>query len=143
MLVCGPTSATSWSTMAGRVLYIGIEPTLVDLSVGPPGITAEMLAKGISAVVQKLNDSGYEAHWCPVDLGETAEATVTKALAERPFDCVVIGAGIRAGAPYFLLFEKLLNAVHAKAPQAKICFNTTPADTLDAVRRWLPGPLGG
>lgn len=143
MLVCVLSLDPSWSSMAGRVLYIGIEPTLVDLAVAPPGTTAEMLAKGISAVVQKLNDSGYEAHWCPVDLGETAEATVTKALAERPVDCVVIGAGIRAGAPYFLLFEKLLNVVHAKAPQAKICFNTTPADTLDAVQRWLPSHRRG
>ncbi len=124
--------------MAARVLYIGIEPTLVDLSAAPPGATAEALMKGISAVVQKLNDSGYEAHWCPVDLGETAEATVTKALAERSVDCVVIGAGIRMGAAYFLLFEKLLNVVHEQAPQAKICFNTTPADTLEAVQRWVP-----
>ena len=124
--------------MAARVLYIGIEPSLVDLSVAPPGASAETLMKGISAVVQKLNDSGYEAHWCPVDLGETAEATVTKALAERSVDCVVIGAGIRMGAPYFLLFEKLLNVVHAQAPRAKICFNTTPADTLAAVQRWVP-----
>jgi hypothetical protein len=127
--------------MAARVLYIGIEPSLVDLSVAPPGTTAEMLMKGISSVVQQLNDSGYEAHWCPVDRGETAEAVVTKALAERSVDCIVIGAGIRLGAPYFLLFEKLLNVVHQQAPRAKICFNATPADTLEAVQRWVPNRL--
>jgi len=36
-----------------------------------------------------------------------------------------------------LLFEKLINVVHAQAPDAKICFNTTPADTSEAVRRWI------
>lgn len=121
--------------MKPRVLYIGIEPSLVDLSILPPGTTQEMLAKGIDDVVGKLGSSGFDAHWCPVDLGETAEATVAKAL-EQPFECVVIGAGIRAGAPYFLLFEKILNVVHANAPHAKIAFNTKPGDTVEAARRW-------
>jgi len=35
-----------------------------------------------------------------------------------------------------LLFEKLINLVHEHAPGAKICFNTTPADTAEAVQRW-------
>ncbi len=37
----------------------------------------------------------------------------------------------------FLLFEKLVNVVHEHAPQAKLCFNTKPSDTAEAVRRWL------
>jgi ketopantoate hydroxymethyltransferase len=49
---------------------------------------------------------------------------------------VLIGAGLRA-APQLLLFEKLLNLVHEHAPRAKICFNTTPADSTEAVRRWV------
>jgi hypothetical protein len=36
-----------------------------------------------------------------------------------------------------LLFEKILNLVHVLAPAARICFNTTPADTAEAVRRWI------
>ncbi|MFL5242470.1 MAG: hypothetical protein ACJ8FY_10215, partial [Gemmataceae bacterium] len=71
---------------------------------------------------------GYEVDSCLVDLGETAEAVILQALASRPFDCVMIGAGLRAP-PNLLLFERLLNLVHAHAPGAKICFNTTPADT--------------
>jgi hypothetical protein len=55
----------------------------------------------------------------------------------RHFDCVVIGAGLREPAPRLLLFEKIINLVHSLAPQARICFNTTPADTADAVRRWI------
>jgi hypothetical protein len=35
------------------------------------------------------------------------------------------------------LFEKILNLVHTLAPDAKICFNTNPSDTLEAVQRWI------
>jgi hypothetical protein len=37
----------------------------------------------------------------------------------------------------FILFEKLVNVVHADAPNAKIIFNTLPNDTDEAVKRWL------
>jgi hypothetical protein len=35
------------------------------------------------------------------------------------------------------LFERLLNLVHARAPGAKICFNSNPGDTAEAVQRWV------
>ena len=66
-----------------------------------------------------------------------AEAVVLQALAETTFDCVVIGAGIRAVPDYLLLFEKVINAVHQGAPSAKLCFNTRPGDTAEAVQRWI------
>jgi hypothetical protein len=49
----------------------------------------------------------------------------------------LIGAGIRLIPSSFLLFEKLINVVHANAPQAKLCFNTKPSDTAEAVMRWV------
>jgi hypothetical protein len=36
-----------------------------------------------------------------------------------------------------LLFERLVNVVHALAPNARIGFNTKPTDTVDAVQRCL------
>ena len=36
-----------------------------------------------------------------------------------------------------MLFEKVVNLVHELAPDARICFNTTPADSVEAVRRWV------
>jgi hypothetical protein len=48
----------------------------------------------------------------------------------------MIGAGLRAP-ENLMLFEKLLNVVHAFASNAKICFNKTPADSAEAVRRWV------
>ena len=58
-------------------------------------------------------------------------------LQQKRFDVVLIGAGIRTIPGNFLLFEKLINVVHAHAPQAKLCFNTKPTDTAEAVQRWL------
>jgi hypothetical protein len=34
-----------------------------------------------------------------------------------------------------LLFEKVINLVHRLAPQASICFNSNPADSVAAVQR--------
>jgi hypothetical protein len=59
-----------------------------------------------------------------------------RALQSRRFDCVMFGAGLRDN-ERLLLFEKLLNLVHVMAPEAKICFNTTPADSAEAVQRWI------
>jgi hypothetical protein len=50
---------------------------------------------------------------------------------------VVIGAGLRVPPAHLMLFEKLINLVHAGAPGARICFNTKPTDTVEAVQRWL------
>jgi ketopantoate hydroxymethyltransferase len=77
-----------------------------------------------------------EERSCLVDSGVTAEAVAARCLGSRSFDCVMIGAGLRAS-PQLLLFERLINLVHEHAPNAKICFNTTPANTAEAVQRWL------
>jgi len=118
------------------VIVIGLVPELVDFTPFP-GVTAEKVRAGISAEVAKLVTLGYAAESIFVDFGETAEAVLAGILAERSFACVCIGAGVRTAPPHFLLFERLINLVHVKAPQAKICFNTSPTDTADAVQRWI------
>jgi hypothetical protein len=50
---------------------------------------------------------------------------------------VLIGAGLRQPGERLLLFEKIINLIHRLAPGASICFNTAPADSADAVRRWI------
>jgi hypothetical protein len=50
----------------------------------------------------------------------------------------MIGAGLRTVPPYFLLFEKLMNVLHRHAPPStKICFNSNPTDSAEAVKRWV------
>jgi hypothetical protein len=87
--------------------------------------------------VKGLTRLGYSVQTCLTDFGETAEATVQKQLEQQQFDCIVIGAGIRTIPSNFILFEKLINVVHEHAPRAKLCFNTKPSDTTEAVQRWL------
>jgi len=119
-----------------RILLIGIEPTLVDFA-SMPELDAAKVSHGLQTQLQRLRDLGFDAAWCLTDLGATAEAVVRAALAAQPYDVVLIGAGIRVLPANFSLFERLINAVHESAPQAKICFNTRPDDTQDAVLRWI------
>ncbi len=122
--------------MAKRVLAIGIEPGNVDYSAFPQ-LTPEFVRGYIEAQLLRLRDLGYEVTSCLIGFDATAEARVTAALREASFDCIVIGAGLREPKERLLLFEKVLNLVHGLAPNAAICFNTTPADTAEAVQRWI------
>ena len=128
-------------TMAAkaRVLLVGLEPDIVDYSKSPvPGLTAAKVRAAVEADSAKLESLGYSVKSLYVDDGKTAEAALTKALASNGFDCIMIGAGLRIVPPYFLLFEKLINIIHRHASTStKLCFNTNPADTADAVQRWV------
>ena len=123
------------------VLVIGLQPTLIDFSSPDYAAYLDMDAGKVSAGLKDAEDSltqlGYDVQMCLTDFGETAEAVVQDRLKRKRFDCILIGAGIRAIAGNFILFEKLINVVHANAPQAKLCFNTKPTDTADAVLRWI------
>jgi len=118
------------------VLAIGIDPTFTDRSEFPE-LSPELIRHYIDTQIKQLCTLGYQAESCLIDLGPTAEATVERALQSRIFDCIVIGAGLRQPPQLLRLFEKIINLVHALAPRARIVFNTTPADTADAVQRWI------
>ena len=128
-------------TATKRVLVIGLQPALIDFSAPDyaafPGLDAAKVLAGLTAAEEQLHRLGYDAQTCLVDFGESAEAVVLDRLRQARFDCVLIGAGVRTVARHFLLFEKLINLVHEHAPQAKLCFNTNPNDTAEAVRRWI------
>ena len=123
------------------VLVIGVQPALMDFSdpdyAAYPGMDAAKVLAGLKSAEASLTDRGYDVQMCLTDFGETAEAVVQYQLEQQRFDCILIGAGVRTIAGNFLLFEKLINVVHAHAPQAKLCFNTKPTDTAEAVQRWL------
>ncbi len=116
------------------VLALGLDPTFVAIPESP-SLTPDLVRAFIEWQLERLRASGYEVISCLVDVGDTAEAVTMEVLKSREFDCVVIGAGLREPV-HLLLFEKLLNLIHAHAPGAKLCFNTSPKDTLEAVRRW-------
>ena len=121
------------------VLVIGLDPALIDFSQPgyAPGMDATKVLAGLKSSEEELTRLGYSAQMCLTDFGETAEAVLQSRLKQKRFDCILIGAGVRANPSNFMLFEKLINVVHEHAPQAKLCFNTMPSDTAAAVQRWL------
>ncbi len=119
-----------------KVVLIGWNPAVVDYSKWP-GLTPEKLTAALESDKDKLNGLGYEAELMFIDDADTAYEVVKSNLAAGSFDCVLIGAGVRTVPEHFLVFERLVNAAHESAPGAKICFNTNPGDTAEAVQRWV------
>jgi hypothetical protein len=122
-----------------KVLLLGIDPKFIDVNLAT---STGWDANRVKAVAQeennKLTDLGYEPQICFIDLGETAESVVSDRLSRENFDCIMIGAGVRLVPQHTVLFEKIINAVHQKAPpSSKICFNTNPGDSAEAVLRWV------
>ena len=121
--------------MRKKVISIGLHPDVCDYSLYP-GLTKEKLVAGLQGQEKLLTEMGFDVKMLLVDLGETAEKVARDALQAERYDVVLLGAGIRLPPVYLLLFEKLVNAVHECAPQARICFNTQAGDTADAILRW-------
>ncbi len=121
-----------------RVLLIGIKPDAVDVSDPdlPPGLTQEKIAAGIEATLSDMRARGWEAGFCSILTDDSAEATIATSLAQ-PWDCIVIGGGIRIPSRALPLFERVINAVHRGAAGTPIAFNTSPKDTADAAAKWL------
>jgi hypothetical protein len=117
-----------------RVLVIGLDPYRVP---GPwdPG----PVATGIQAGMDDFAAHGVGVETCLVGLdgSDDIEAVVTAALASRPWECVVVGGGIRRSEEQSGLFETIINLIRRHAPDAAIAFNRTPDDTYKAAARWL------
>ena len=121
-----------------RILSVGIDPKLIDFS-SVPGVDAEQIKAGAARSAKALRELGFEQISCGIDLGETADATLRDAISRGPFDCVMIGAGVRVLPEHTVLFEKVINILHAELPHAKFAFNTSPDNTPDAVLRVTGG----
>ena len=124
-----------------KILSIGIDPFLIDFTAleyaAFPGLNAEKVAAGIDNSMKELRELGYDPDKCWIDFGETALGVVTERLDNNDYACVLVGAGIRKPDANFLLFENLINLIHEKAPNAKICFNNSPHDVIKAIQRWV------
>jgi hypothetical protein len=80
-------------------------------------MNATKVLSGLKSSEDELTRLGCNVQMRLVDFGETAEAVVLSQLQRQRFDCVPIAAGIRTIPSNFLLFEKLINAVHEHAPR--------------------------
>lgn len=118
------------------VLLIGWDPDVVDYSKWP-GLTPEKLLAALTKDRDTLLELGYNAELCFIKDSETACDAVVEVFSKSRFDCVLVGAGVRTVSEYFLLFEKLINTISENSPASKICFNSGPTDSVEAVQRWI------
>jgi hypothetical protein len=125
--------------MPQSVLIIGEDPAFIDFSAPgvPPGIDAEKIMQGLNGSRDRLKALGHEAEILLTRDAASIDAQVAGALKAKNYDVIVIGAGLRTLAPMVEHFERLMNVLHEKAPQAKLAFNSQPDDSDKAALRWL------
>jgi hypothetical protein len=127
--------------MPVSALQIGLGPDGIDYG-SPDHALLEGLARaGLRAAnednLAAMRAAGYEVDHVDIDLGETAVGVVRQKLALRSYDAVLFGPGVRLAASNTLLFETLVNLVHAALPACRFVFNHgAPGD----IRRWFPNP---
>jgi hypothetical protein len=123
-----------------NVLMIGLKAEAVDLSDPrlPPGTTHAMIDHAIDAAIEAMRARGWRAEHCAILADDSAEATIASSLADGPWDCIVIGAGVRVPAENLFLLERVLNAVRLGAPDTPVAFNVRLDDSAAAAQRWLP-----
>lgn len=122
-----------------HILFVGQKPETVDFSDPslPPGFDAAKINAGIALAVAKIHERGWEGDTCMITPDDAGLAMLETQLKSAPYDCVVIGGGLRIPPKGLAFFEMVVNAVHKAAPNATIAFNTRPEDTADAAARTL------
>lgn len=117
-----------------RVLVIGLDPYRV-----PGPWDPEPAAEAIEAGLAKFAMHGVGVQTCLIGLdgSDDVEALVGDALQVRPWECVVVGGGLRHSDDQVELLEQVVNLVRRHAPDAAIAFNSTPATTYEAAARWI------
>lgn len=120
-----------------NTLIIGMDPRTVDFSQPGfmPGLTAEKVEAQTAAAQKQLFESGYNSEVVLVNAETASLAGLEATLKSKAFDVIMVGAGIRVPPVNFMLFENMINCIHAHAPHAKITFNTSPMDMLEAIQR--------
>ncbi|KAI9667948.1 MAG: hypothetical protein M1821_000768 [Bathelium mastoideum] len=97
----------------------------------------EALKKQLLESERKVHEAGYDAKFVYVrpDIGV---GPLKQALKEKEWDTVMLGAGVRLNPSMTEFWEEMVNAVHLGAPGKPLCFNSSPADILEAVQRICP-----
>lgn len=113
------------------MLVIGFDPAAL------PGHDAAASAPAFERARTVAAQEGVQLAECLVGLDGSAEGQIVEALGQQPWNCVVIGGGIRKPEPALAFFERVVNLTRQHAPGAVIAFNTSPADTVEAAKRAL------
>jgi hypothetical protein len=119
-------------------LSIGLHPRSLDFSTLPDGVDEASLTARIERGNAALRDAGFDVALCQVDTSaDAAERQLRDAFDGASFGLAMIGGGIRMIPEHTELFERVVNVVHEVSPAIRLCFNTAPDNTVDALRRWI------
>jgi hypothetical protein len=119
-----------------RVVLIGWHPDAVDYAKYPQLNPANLHA-ALENDRKKIEQLEHHAELHFLKDAHSAAPSVADYLRANAVNVVLVGAGVRLDPDSFLVFERVINAVHRHAPQARICFNTNPNDTAQAVERCI------
>ncbi|MFE9856334.1 hypothetical protein [Streptomyces sp. NPDC005780] len=121
-----------------KVLSIGVHPSALDYSRMPGGIDEVAFTARVEAGNAALREAGFDVVACLIDTSpDHAEATVREYLGKHAFGLAMIGGGVRMLPENTMLFERLLNVLTGEVPGIRLCFNTAPENTVEALRRWI------
>ena len=120
-----------------QVLVIGVDPHRMGAGFDP-----EPIAQAIKLGMATFADHGVGAQAClfGIDGSDNPDELATAALTAKPWQCVIIGVGLRKADNELLLFERMVNLAHRYAPDAAIAFNATLPEFYEAAARWLDLP---
>ena len=126
-----------------RVIAIGIHPRALDYSTMPDGVDEASLTARIESGVAALREAGFDVVRCEVDTApDAAEEQVRTELGRAQFGLALVGGGIRMIPEHTEMFERIVNVLHEVSPGIRLCFNTAPDNSIDALRRWI-APVTG
>lgn len=127
-----------------RVISIGLHPRALDYSTLPDGVDEASLTARIERGNAALREAGFDVVLCQVDTApDAAEEEVRTQLGRAQFGLAMVGGGIRMIPEHTELFERIVNVLHEVTPRIRLCFNTAPDNTVDALRRWIAPPITG
>ena len=120
-----------------RVLTIGLHPSALDYK-RMRDLDEATLAARIEAANRFIREAGFDAVPCSIGTSpDDVESAIRGHLATGSFGLAMIGAGVRLQPEHTVLFEPIINVLHEAAPDIRLCFNTSPETTTDALRRWI------
>jgi len=80
-----------------QILIVGMNPHTIDFSQPDflPGLTAEKVLTGLQLERKNLKAEGCESEMHLIDTGVLELSALAEQLRARPFDGVMVGAGVR------------------------------------------------
>jgi hypothetical protein len=126
------------------VIAIGLHPRVIDYTTMPDGVDEASLTARIERGTAALREAGFDVVRCEVDTGpDAAEEQVREQLRHTQIGLALVGGGIRMIPEHTELFERIVNVLHEVSPGIRLCFNTAPDNSIDALRRWIAPPVTG